>query len=398
MNKKIKCITYKYIVVVLLLLFVFYFKSYNKATKKFALIEKGGTLCNNCIIDNNNFFQTHIVVMKKNEMQNISYSNNIYIIEHNLLYDDILFLVPLYNIIVKASAAIICNRTLTESEFYSIKNLNIINATTFKHCIIINIPYLKFLHLHSNLFRLCNYSEVYKKIKNNQISITYNSICNGSNYSLNYVIVTSVYRRFNLNKQIQLFNSQSAPPKHIIVVHDRNIIKMNETLNNLLYIHTVNFAAGFYFRYLIALLSPEDNVVIYDDDWFPMNISSHFTWISKMKNINNKIISHHTGSKNGIVWCATPLIIYRKWLYLMWYMSIYNENAAEDGHLSFSLLLLCNVQCRRLAIEDLHYKHDKLSSSKRFITSNLWKNYTRYIKNNINSSSISFIKSKYFIS
>lgn len=153
---------------------------------------------------------------------------------------------------------------------------------------------------------------------------------------------------------------------------------------------------GFYFRYLTALLSEDSNVIIYDDDWFPYNKFSHSNWILLFKkNKKNKIVSHHIGSIDGMKWCATPLIIYRKWLYLMWYDKLYDENTAEDGHLSFTLLLLCNIKCTRIAIKDLYYENDK--SNKQHNSSFQWKTYISYIKNRINSTSISNIKNVFQI-
>lgn len=134
-----------------------------------------------------------------------------------------------------------------------------------------------------------------------------------------------------------MFLNQSIPPNSIIVVHDRNIIKFHYHHYSIIYVHTLNFAAGFYFRYLIALLSPENNLIIYDDDWFTHNNFAHERLMNKFKNSEGNYFAHYTGSSNGINWCATPLIIYREWVYLMWYYKIYEVNWAEDA----IYLLLC---------------------------------------------------------
>lgn len=184
----------------------------------------------------------------------------------------------------------------------------IFNYIIFNNCIYFNITFLKFLHIHSNIFRLCKFSNVYKLLQNKKLKYNNESICKSDDYKYNYPIITTVYKRHNLQQQLDLFYNQTFPPKHIIVVHDRNIIAVQYQHYNIIYYHTINFAAGFYFRYLTSLLSPDNDVVVYDDDWFPYNKSLHFNWINKIMVRGKGIFSHHTGRKNGLTWCATPLI------------------------------------------------------------------------------------------
>lgn len=228
------------------------------------------------------------------------------------------------------------------------------------------------------------------------IKINEDSICKSLNYSNNYSLVTTVYKRNNLLSQIKYISQQSHPPKHIIIVHDRNIVNVTFNRDDIIYVHTINFPAGFYFRYLISLLSPENDVIIYDDDWFPYNKTSHSIWIKKTIYSGEGIYGHHCGSKNGLRWCATPLLIHRKWLILLWYNSIYRIDAGEDGHISFSLYLFCKIKCIKEAIVGLVYKKDNLSSSKS-PSKTFWERYTNYEKKKIGSYYINNIKKMYNI-
>lgn len=341
----------------------------------------------------------HIFIFRLKNKQRVKIFPSIFYIEHNFMFDDLLFLVPLYNILVSTKLIVLCSNNENYPSIYTVKSrLLSKNYSTYSNCILLYLDYIKLLHLHSNIFRLCNYSDVYTAFHNNRVQLTYRNICRSQSYNNKYSIVTTVFKRNYLKEQLLLFSKQTLPPEHVIVVHDRNVIQLTkDIINRLVYFHTVNFAAGFYFRYLVSLTSFENNVIVYDDDWFPYSKFSHEIWLSRISVSKRTITSHHTGLRNNLKWCATPLIMHRKWMYLMWYDNIYDKNALEDGHLSFSLLLLCDIHCQQRAIEGLKYRSDNLSSSKNYITSSIWNNYIRYIENRINSSDISHIKSKYHI-
>lgn len=392
----IKKRTIKYCLIIGLVIVFINFEEENIFQENITLIEMRNKFSIN--FQDQKHIDNHFIVFHTNKKRIIQNITSIYYIEHNSIYDDILFIIPLYSIIIKSKIIVICNDSIDYYKIYDfskiIKNKN---YTTYHSCIYIDITFLKLLHLHSNIFRFTKYDTVYNTLENRRVNINYHKICKDYNYSNDYSVVTTVYKRKNLNKQIYLFRNQVLPPKHIIIVHDRNIVNISYPKNKIMYYHTINFNAGFYFRYLISLLSPENDVVIYDDDWFPMNNYSQFNWISRIKSNINGLYCHHNGQKNGIRWCATPLLVHRNWLYLMWFNRIYYEKAAEDGHLSFSLLLLCKIECVKETINGLEYKNDNLSSSKKYIYNKLWNDYTLYIKNMINTSYIIHIKQKYHI-
>lgn len=392
----IKIIIIKWFILVYILVIIVIINEVNVYEDRFTLIEMRNTF--NSKASNIKNLDNHFIVFNINNKNNIKITTSIFFIEHNSIYDDILFTIPLYNIIIKSKIIVICNDSVDNQYIYIITKLvKNKNYTTYRSCIYIDITFLKLLHLHSEIFRFTKYSIVFNSFKYGRIFINYSRICKDYHYTYNYSVVTTLYKRNNLQKQIHFFNNQVLPPKHIILVHDRNIVNISYSKYDIIYYHTLNFEAGFYFRYLISLLSPDNDVVVYDDDWFPINEYSQFKWISKIKQKRNGLYCHHNGEKNGIRWCATPLIVYRNWLYLMWYNKIYYEKAAEDGHLSFSLLLLCKIECVREVIEGLEYKNDNLSSSKEYIYNKLWNDYTLYIKNVINTSYIIDLKQKYYI-
>lgn len=345
------------------------------------------------------YIENHFIIFHIKNRKYVNLSSKIYFIEHNTVYDDILFLIPLYSILIKTKIIMICKNYVHE-KVANIFSFRRNNYTTSNNCIYFDITFLKYLHLHSNIFRFCRFDEVYNLFKSKRVIISNNStVCASKKYSMNFTIVTSVYRRKNLIRQINSFLNQTVPPKYIIVIHDRNFINVLYNNLNIIYIHIINFIAGFYLRYLLSLLSPENDVIIYDDDDYPSNKQSHMKWIYNMNNGEKKFFGHRSGYKNGIKWCATPMIIHRKWLLLMWYIDIYDERIAEDGHLSFSLLLLCNVKCRKEGMNWLNHIKDKLSSSKHIIVSKkFWHEYTVEINKKINSSYSHKIISKYHIS
>lgn len=328
---------------------------------------------------------SHFIIYHIKNRYKIKVSKDIYFIEHNSIYDDILFLVPLYSILVKAKVIMICSDDTYRRRIKKINRIK--NFTIYNKCIYFDIDFLKYLQIHSNIFRFCNFKNVYNTLLKNRIE--YNTgkyrICKKVNYSYRYSIVTTVYKRNNLKKQIDLYKSQTIPPKSIIVVHDRNFINVHCEEYDIIYFHTINFSAGFYLRYLISILSPENEVIIYDDDWFPYNISSHFNWINKLNLLHYSFFGHHAGYVNKLRWCATPILIHRKWLYLMWFNDIYETRVAEDGHLSFSLILLCNIKCKMEVMNGLMYKEDSLSSSKNIIKTIFWTYYTYNVTKRINS-------------
>lgn len=324
---------------------------------------------------------------------------NIFFIEHNSIYDDILFLIPLYSIIIKTKIVVICSDDVNIN-----RNINIMkrveNYTTYNNCIYIDIDFIKYLQIHSNIFRFCKYIDVYNILRNKTVNYFFKNIkiCKESNYTSNYSLVTTIYKRNNLQQQLKLFLNQALPPKYIIIVHDRNYIKLPNNKYEIIYFHTINFKAGYYLRYLLSILSPENEVIIYDDDWFPYNNYSHFNWINSINEVGYGLFGHHSASKNGIRWCGTPLIIHRKWLYLMWLNDLYEPIVAEDGHLSFSLLLLCNIKCITKKIHGLNYKSDYSSSSAILnISKSFWTDYTNNVLHKINSSYVLSIKTKYNI-
>lgn len=334
------------------------------------------------------------IVFHVNYREYIEIKNGKFYIEHNSMFHDIIFLIPLYNIIISTDTVAICYLSRSNSFF---KNNTINKSYSYNNCIYFKLSYLKYLHLHSTIFRFCKFTDVYNKIKKNQIEIESKNICKGSYYKDKYSLVTTVYKRNNLQSQLEHFYNQSKPPATIIVIHDRNLVSVPYRIYNILYIHTINFPAGFYFRYLMALLSPENDILFYDDDWFPCDTKSHEEWIKRNQYNKQMYFGHHSMSKNGIRWCGTPLIIHRKWLYLIWYNKIYEPRAAEDGHLSFTLLLFCNIKCKQKSIKFLKYKYDNLSSSKINIKKNFWNEYTSDTKNSINSSYILKTKKEFSI-
>lgn len=340
--------------------------------------------------------ENHFIIFHSLNRRTIYISKSDYFIEHNSDYDDILFLIPLYNIIIKSKLIIICDFILNNNEKIKILD-RVRNYTIINNCIYFDIIFLKYLHIHTNIFRFCKFSSIYRILQRKEIYYTNYSICKNIHYSHNYSIVTTAYRRNNFIIQMKYFQNQSIPPKHVIVVHDRNIVSVPYYQYNIIYIHTINFAAGFYFRYLISLLSPENDVIIYDDDWIPFNQSAHSNWLDKIVESENTFFGHHAGYKNGIIWCATPLLIHRKWIYLAWYNRIFETKTYEDGHLSFSILLLCNITCKRIRINGLLYKRDNLSSSKVNVSKNLWNDCTNDVKKKMKSTYIQNIKHIYNI-
>lgn len=382
-------------ILILIVFTLFYMADVKNTSYKYSLIEMRNYY--RYINYNNNNIESNFVIFHVKNRNRINISGSAYFIEHNNLYDDILFLIPLYNIIIKSKIIVICNN----KRYYGIKRINIMkfkNYTTHNSCIYIDISFLKYLHLHSSIFRFCKFDNVYNVLKEKKIVLNNLSVCKNEMYSTNYSIVTTVYIRNNLRKQIISFSNQAVPPNHIIVVHDRNIINVLYQNYKIIYIHIINFKAGFYFRYLLSLLSPENDVIIYDDDWYPSKKLSHLQWINKIQKGEKAIFAHRTGSRNGIRWCATPLLTHRMWLLLMWYNDIYETRAAEDGHLSFSLLLLCNIECRKEKINGLNSKKDNLSSSKYVnVSKTFWYDYTNDVKKKINTSYSNNIKNKYQI-
>lgn len=390
MNKRIAKIFF-----IILLMVIFYLIANQNINYKYSLIEMRNSYSN--IKFSNNYIDSHFIVLHVKNRYNYNISPSAYYIEHNINYDDILFLIPLYNLLVKSKIIVICNNS-KRNRMSSIKLFRIRSYTTYKNCIYIERTYLKYLHLHTKIFRFCKFDNVYNIFKKKKILFNNISVCQNEKYSTNFSIVTTVYRRNNLKNQINTFLNQLVPPQHIIVVHDRNIINVPYDNYDILYIHTINFEAGFYFRYLLSLLSPENDIIIYDDDWFPSNRLSHIEWINKMQKGGKEIYGHHSGIANNIKWCATPLIIHRKWLYLIWYIKIYEIKGAEDGHTSFSLLLLCNIKCKQQTIIELKYKHDNLSSTKNFnVSKSFWQDYTMDVKKKNNSMYLYDIKNKYHI-
>lgn len=382
-----------FVIIILLLLFSI---EQMQIKFKYSLIEMRNSY--NTKSKYNKYIQTHFIVFHVENKKRINISGSIYFIEHNTIYDDILFIIQLYSILIKSRIIVICNNYNNNRIDY-INIYRIKKYSTISNCIYIDIIYLKKLHLHSNIFRFCKFDEVYNILKNRKIIFNKIRICKNEKYSQNFSIVTTVYKRHHLEKQISFFLNQSIPPKHIIVVHDRNIVKLSHENFDIIYIHTINFQAGFYFRYLMSVLSPENEVIIYDDDWFPYQKLSHIKWIDEINSAGDGLFAHRSGRKNGIRWCATPLIIHRKLLLLMWYIDIFEVRAAEDGHLSFSLLLLCNIKCKQIKIKGLKDIVDKLSSSKplRIPAHIFWSNYTIDVKNKINSSFTNNIKKEYNI-
>lgn len=363
----------------------------NKRINKITVIEKRNSLNDNIYLNKqiiNYFIVFHVKYRKK-----INITRSIYFIEHNSIYDDLLFLIPLYNIIINTKIIVICseNKKKRKVKIFSL----IFRYILYNNCIYFNITFLKWLHIHSNIFRFCKFNKVYQILQNSDLKYNNDSICKTYDYKYNYSIITTVYKRNNLQQQLDLFFNQTLPPKHVIIVHDRNMIKVQYQLYNIIYYHTINFAAGFYFRYLISLLSPDNDVIMYDDDWLPYNKSLHLNWINKIKVKSKGLYSHHTGNKNGLTWCATPLIIHRKWLYLMWYHDIYESRIAEDAHLSFSLLLICNIKCITERMNGLNYKYDNLSSSKSNISHSFWQDYTIHTLKQLNSHQIMNVKEMY---
>lgn len=382
--------------ILIIILFLALLKINNIKLDKITIIEKKLSFSNSHYYDKQ--IDKYFIIFHAKNRRNIKISKDIYFIEHNYIYDDFMFLIPLFKNIIKTKVVAICSdENNSRSRIKSVNNIK--NFTIYNECIYFDIYYLKYLQIHSRIFRFCTYKNVLNILYNNYIIpyIEYYNICREYNYSYNYSIITTVYKRNNLKQQINLFLNQSIPPKNIIVVHDRNLIKIPYNDYDIIYFHTINFPAGFYFRYLIAILSPENDVIIYDDDWFPYNKNSHLKWINKINSVGNGFFGHHSASKNGIRWCATPLIIHRNLLFLMWLNEVYEVRAAEDGHLSFSVLLLCNIKCKTERMHGLNYKYDKLSSSGINITKSFWKDYTYYISQKINSTYILSIKNKYKI-
>lgn len=299
---------------------------------------------------------------------------------------------------IKTKLVVICSDKVDKRR--NIKNFSKIqNFTLDNECIYFDLSFLIYLHLHSNIFRKCDFTNIYNiLLKKYNVEYENEKICKKLTFTHFYSIITTVYKRNNLKQQILLFLNQTLPPKYIIIAHDRNLVKVSYTNFNIIYFHTINFKAGYYFRYLLSILSPTNEVLIYDDDWFPYNKSAHLNWINDIKNEGNFFFGHHSSSKNGVSWCATPIIIHREWIYLMWLYDIYETKAAEDGHLSFSLLLLCNIQCKSKKINGLNYISDNLSSSSTLnISKSFWNDYTIKILNKRKSVYVYNIKRKYYI-
>lgn len=384
------------LILLLCLIYLLLLKLRTVKCNKITLIEY--RVSYNKYIIKNKLIVSHFIIFHIKNRNKIRITSSLYFIEHNSIYDDILFLIPLYSIIINTQLIVICSEEVRVSRsikfFSKIKNYTIYNG-----CIYFNIIFLRYMQLHSDLFRFCKFLNVYDILQNNRHNYANENerICKTFKYSQNYSIVTTVYRRYNLKQQVNVFLNQTLPPKYIIVVHDRNIVKVLSQNLDIIYYHTINFQAGYYFRYLVSILSPENQVIIYDDDWFPYNKSSHSKWINEINSEGSGLYAHHSASKNGIRWCATPLIIHRKWLFLMWFNDIYEKRSAEDGHLSFSLLLLCNIKCKTKEIYGLNYKSDSFSSSRINISKLFWSYYTSNISIKINSSYISHIKHKYNI-
>lgn len=81
----------------------------------------------------------------------------------------------------------------------------------------------------------------------------------------------------------------------------------------------------------------------------------------------------------------------------MWYNKIYETRMAEDLHISFSLMLFCDIKCKMKKISGLNYKSDDLSSSNINLSKTFYNDYTINTLKEINSSYIFFIKRKYNI-
>lgn len=389
----------KYIHIVLIIIILFYFiTKTNTANLKMTIIIKSNKLCLNKKLDS--VIEYCITIENKIKLKKYNISSSYLFIEHNMMFDDILFLIPLYNIIIKSSITAICSgcfsaSNIQESYYHAYTH----NFSLNQNCLYFNINYLKLLHIHTNMFRKCSFNAIYDKFKNNDRKIRkFNKICNNDKYTTHYSIVTTIYRRESIYDQINYFTKQTIPPSNIIVVHDRNFIVFNYNITaQLIYIHALNFVAGFYFRYLLALLSSDEDIFIYDDDFLPKNKKVHEEWLKSIRKKNYGIYCHRSQSIESIRWCATPLIIKRKLLFLEWIYKIYEPTQAEDGHLSFSVLLLCNISSNIMKMKGLTNIKDNLSSPRKKLNTNFWLNYIRYIREEFNSTYIIYTKDIYYI-
>lgn len=98
--------------------------------------------------------ENHFIVFHVKNRNNINISQTQYFIEHNSKYDDILFLIPLYNILIKSKIIIICDDIIHRRNRIKLY-FKVNNYTTYNNCIYFNISFLKYLHIHSNIFRFC---------------------------------------------------------------------------------------------------------------------------------------------------------------------------------------------------------------------------------------------------
>lgn len=89
--------------------------SFSFISIKISVIEKSNILNRKCLYSN--IIEKYFLVSNKIKLKYTNLSSDYLLIEHNLKYDDILFLIPLYTIIIKTDIVVICDGSYDKGNY-----------------------------------------------------------------------------------------------------------------------------------------------------------------------------------------------------------------------------------------------------------------------------------------
>lgn len=358
--------------------FIYINNNYNNYSK-ILFIQKLSQYSNIIKPNNINYNQYIIITNLLNYNENINYQTIKYNNENE--NDDILFITSLYGKLNNYVISYIFEEyELLSNDIIKLSLLN--NITLLKNGIIINIQYLNLLFIN-NLFPFNNKLEYIKYYLENNKYNNLNIKCNNLSLSNNYSIILSIKNEDYLN-QINTINNQINQPEYIILINYNNYNINNSLLlhKNIILIDIINFNEIILFEYLFGLLSPINNLIIYDD-----YIDNKFKINKELFKEDNNIIGYKIKKLNNIEWCEYPLLINKEWLYLFWLINIYDKKEIGNIHLSLSLNILCNIKCIDIN-NDSNINNDNELNNNKYL--NNYINYFIYIKNKYDNNLISF--------
>lgn len=179
-----------------------------------------------------------------------------------------------------------------------------------------------------------------------------------------FSVLLTVYKRNNIEQQLESISKQSLKPNYIIVFQNESHISLEYLKNKYNFIHIKSdFNTKFFGRFTYCINLPVDYCIIMDDDIIPGN-KCFETYLEQSMKLNSIIGGNgrptNTEQKNvecfystyeeigirkskkvdfvGHMWCFK-----KDWLYYMFSIKPYTFETGEDMHLCFSCKIKGNI-------------------------------------------------------